>query len=100
MTPPIFTLHRSPRLTLVGAGPGDPDLITVKGIKAIQAADVVLYDALVSPEILKLIPSGIPWSGLTQRILVVLILGWLLLATIYLRAHALGHPSEANVSPF
>lgn len=40
------------RLTLVGAGPGDPDLFTVKGIKALAAADVVLYDALVHPEIL------------------------------------------------
>ena len=67
MTPPIFTLHRSPRLTLVGAGPGDPDLITVKGIKAIQAADVVLYDALVSSEILKLIPSGIPALSVGKR---------------------------------
>ncbi len=40
------------KLTLVGAGPGDPDLITVKGIKALQQADVVMYDALVSPELL------------------------------------------------
>jgi siroheme synthase len=35
-----------PKLTLVGAGPGDPDLISVKGIKALADADVVLYDAL------------------------------------------------------
>lgn len=41
-----------PRLTLVGAGPGDPDLITVKGIKALQSAAVILYDALVNTEIL------------------------------------------------
>jgi uroporphyrin-III C-methyltransferase len=41
-----------PRLTLVGAGPGDADLITVKGLKALQSADVVLYDALVAPELL------------------------------------------------
>lgn len=40
------------RLTLVGAGPGDPELFTVKGIKALAAADVVLYDALVHPEVL------------------------------------------------
>lgn len=40
------------KLTLVGAGPGDPDLITVKGIKALADADVVLYDALVHPELL------------------------------------------------
>lgn len=40
------------KLTLVGAGPGDPDLITVKGIKALADADVILYDALVHPELL------------------------------------------------
>lgn len=40
------------KLTLVGAGPGDPELITLKGIKALQAADVVMYDALVAPELL------------------------------------------------
>ncbi|MCA5003619.1 uroporphyrinogen-III C-methyltransferase [Sphingobacterium bovistauri] len=41
-----------PFVTLVGAGPGDPDLITLKGIKAIKEADVILYDALVNEEIL------------------------------------------------
>lgn len=40
------------KLTLVGAGPGDPDLITLKGIHALQAADVVMYDALVHPDLL------------------------------------------------
>lgn len=40
------------KLTLVGAGPGDPDLITVKGIRALQQADVIMYDALVAPELL------------------------------------------------
>lgn len=47
----------SPKLTLVGAGPGDPDLITVKGLKAIAEADVVLYDALVSEELLIYAPQ-------------------------------------------
>ncbi len=42
-----------PKLTLVGAGPGDPDLITIKGVKALQKADVVLYDALVHPDLLQ-----------------------------------------------
>ncbi|OHX66151.1 uroporphyrinogen-III C-methyltransferase [Flammeovirga pacifica] len=42
-----------PELTLVGAGIGDPDLITLKGIKALRRADVVLYDALVSEELLE-----------------------------------------------
>lgn len=52
-----------PRITLVGAGPGDPELITLKALKTLEAADVVLYDALVSDEILALIPKDIPaWS--------------------------------------
>jgi uroporphyrin-III C-methyltransferase len=37
---------------LVGAGPGDPELITVKGLKALQRADVVIYDRLAPPELL------------------------------------------------
>jgi uroporphyrin-III C-methyltransferase len=40
------------KLTLVGAGPGDPDLITVKGVKALKNADVVLYDALANDKLL------------------------------------------------
>lgn len=42
-----------PFVTLVGAGPGDLDLITLKGIKAIKEADVILYDALVNEELLE-----------------------------------------------
>lgn len=41
-----------PKLTLVGAGPGDLELITLKGLKAIREADVILYDALVNPDFL------------------------------------------------
>ncbi|WP_452223325.1 uroporphyrinogen-III C-methyltransferase [Lacinutrix chionoecetis] len=42
----------TPKLTVVGAGPGDPELITLKAIKAIASADIILYDALVNQELL------------------------------------------------
>lgn len=44
---------KTPILTVVGAGPGDEDLITLKAIKAIEAADVILYDALINETLLK-----------------------------------------------
>lgn len=47
-----------PRLTLVGAGPGDPELITLKGILALAKADVVLYDALVDRSLLQHAPKS------------------------------------------
>lgn len=38
---------------LIGAGPGDPELITVKGLRSLRAAEVILYDRLVAPELLE-----------------------------------------------
>ena len=44
---------KKPLLTLVGAGPGDPELITLKAVKALAVADVILYDALANEALLE-----------------------------------------------
>lgn len=44
------------RVILVGAGPGDPDLLTVKAVRALGAADVVVHDGLIDPRVLDLAP--------------------------------------------
>ncbi|XQU09911.1 uroporphyrinogen-III C-methyltransferase [Halomonas sp. LY9] len=49
--------HRLGRVSLIGAGPGDPDLLTLKAYKRLLKAEVVLYDRLVSDEILALLPA-------------------------------------------
>jgi uroporphyrin-III C-methyltransferase len=46
------------KVILAGAGPGDPDLISVKALKAIARAEVILYDALVNPDLLKIAPAS------------------------------------------
>ncbi len=46
-----------PKLTLVGAGPGDGELITLKGIRALENADVVLYDDLANKSLLDYCPE-------------------------------------------
>ena len=48
---------KDPLLSLVGAGPGDPELITLKAVKAIQSADVILYDALANEALLDYAPK-------------------------------------------
>lgn len=44
-------------LFVIGGGPGDPDLITLKGYKVLQRADVILYDNLINKELLKIAPD-------------------------------------------
>jgi len=49
----VFEKRTAGTVTLVGAGPGDPELITVRGLSAIREADAIIYDRLISEELLK-----------------------------------------------
>ena len=59
---------KTPKLTLVGAGPGDPELISIKGAKALAKADVILYDALAHPDLLELAPAHIEKIYVGKRV--------------------------------
>jgi uroporphyrin-III C-methyltransferase len=55
------------KVYLVGAGPGDPELLTLKALKLMKSADVVLHDDLISPEILAFIPSSTEIQNVGKR---------------------------------
>ena len=55
------------KVYLVGAGPGDPDFLTIKALRLLRTADVVFHDDLVSPEILALIPTGTHVESVGKR---------------------------------
>ena len=59
--------RREGAVWLVGAGPGDPDLLTIKALKALQGADVVVHDGLVSDEILDLAPAAARRISVAKR---------------------------------
>lgn len=51
-------MKNQPKITLMGAGPGSTDLITIRGLRALRTADVILYDALVNPDLLENVPKS------------------------------------------
>jgi siroheme synthase len=55
------------RVYLVGAGPGDPELLTLKGQRVLETADVVLFDHLANEELLRRVPPPPSGSTLERR---------------------------------
>lgn len=55
------------KVYLVGAGPGDPALLTMRAVQRLRGADVVLHDALISPEVLALVPPSARVTNVGKR---------------------------------
>jgi len=53
-----YKMYNSPKLSVVGAGPGDPELITIKALNTLKDAKVVLFDALINRELLEYAPQA------------------------------------------
>ena len=51
-------MYNSPKLSVVGAGPGDPELITLKALNTLKSASVILYDALINRDLLEYAPQA------------------------------------------
>lgn len=79
------------RVYLVGAGPGDPDLITVKGLRCLRAADVIVYDRLISPVLLE------EASPAAERVFVGKTSGCHTLAQIEINALLVAHARKGRV---
>lgn len=60
-------MRREGRVSLVGAGPGDPDLLTIRAVRAIEDAQALLFDALADPRIVALAPSRCVRIGVGKR---------------------------------
>ena len=59
--------HNRGRVILVGAGPGDPGLLTVRAVEALKAADVVVHDGLIDPRVLDIAPAAAQRISVAKR---------------------------------
>ena len=60
-------MHTNGKVIIAGAGPGDPELLTLKSLRAIERADIILYDALIHTEILKAAKPGCEFIFVGKR---------------------------------